>query len=362
MMALGRASVALLLVASSANALHNPSIGLSLARPHPTHPLQLRGGGYASNYLAAGDALISEKKVPSKVSDWTQKHVEIWLKACGLEDVRSNFRTHQIDGSALMGLNEDRILRMDINLVAKQIRVFDAVTHVQKVENMPLRQKIKVPGVLESFWRFFSCRFLMTSEGKSGSELKEELINANSNMALVSALLLGVTMSWAFGATNTCFCNKITGKDCFCSSGFDLDGEALWAFFSFSTIASVLFTSCTITAVVQILAVQECSDDHEITVFFDKLGQDEVLCGPLMIGGIFFTAMAMGVYMVFTEKLGIFYNQKSNWGYITAAICLVIATSQIPTWASIARKLYAAKLYAAWHPEHTGYTSGEILN
>jgi len=285
--------------------------------------------------------------------------VELWLKACSLDDVVRNFRAHQIDGSALMGLNEDRILRLDITTVAKQIKVYDAVTHLQKVENMPQRQKIKVPGVFESFWRFFSCRFLMTSEGKSGSELKEELITANSNMALVAALLLGVTMSWAFGATNTCFCNKITGKDCFCSSGFDLDGEALWAFFSSSMVASVLFASCTITAVVQILAVQECSDDHEITVFFDKLGQDEVLCGPLMIGGIFFTSVAMGVYMMFTEKLGIYYNKQSNWGYVTAAACIVIGASQVPTWAAIARKLYAAKLYAAWHPEHTGYTSGE---
>ena len=67
----------------------------------------------------------------------------------------------------------------------------------------------------------FVRRFLMTSEGKTGNELKEELINANSNMALVSALLLGVTMSWAFGSTNTCFCDKFTGKNCFCSAGFD---------------------------------------------------------------------------------------------------------------------------------------------
>ena len=45
-----------------------------------------------------------------------------------------------------------------------------------------------------------------------------------------------------------------------------VDGQALWAFFSSSMIASILFTACTISAVVQILAVQECSDEHEITV------------------------------------------------------------------------------------------------
>ena len=40
----------------------------------------------------------------------------------------------------------------------------------------------QVPTRLEALWKFLSCKFLMTSEGKSGNELKDELINANSNM------------------------------------------------------------------------------------------------------------------------------------------------------------------------------------
>jgi hypothetical protein len=209
-----------------------------------------------------------------------------------------------VDGSVLLGLNEDRILRMGIDTVAMQMkynpprhlssshshiylqplnpflvvdsdgfqavratrkdpngfmqscsmvvrkptstpheslsrlvffcvaipRVFDATTHLQKFITMPERQKIKVrgsrarglpflsepcslldpqnhaqrrdvrcyslrnphltaiplhhqvPTPLEALWKFLSCRFLMTSEGKSGNELKDELINANSNM------------------------------------------------------------------------------------------------------------------------------------------------------------------------------------
>lgn len=42
----------------------------------------------------------------------------------------------------------------------------------------------QVPGAFESMWLFLTCRFLMTSEGKTGNELKEELIKANSNMVL----------------------------------------------------------------------------------------------------------------------------------------------------------------------------------
>lgn len=75
-------------------------------------------------------------------------------------------------------------------------------------------------------------------------------------------------------------------------------------------------------------------------VFFGKLGQSEVLCGPLMLGGIFFTSAAIGTYIVFNEKLGLYYN-SSPWAYGTAAACVIVAALQIPTWASIARKLYA---------------------
>lgn len=50
----------------------------------------------SAHVSSGGDALISEKRVPTNVGEWQIKDVEKWLDACGLGAVKPLFRNHEV--------------------------------------------------------------------------------------------------------------------------------------------------------------------------------------------------------------------------------------------------------------------------
>eukprot|EP00300_Choanocystis_sp_HF-7_P018639 c20094_g1_i4.p1 GENE.c20094_g1_i4~~c20094_g1_i4.p1 ORF type:complete len:336 (+),score=82.63 c20094_g1_i4:38-1045(+) len=281
------------------------------------------------------------------LKDWSVDQVVAWLRNEGFGEWTEKFARHEIDGDTLLLLTSDDLKEIGVRRVGPRVDILDRIKVLTQKVVKPHAQTLKVPSWPVAILQFFTFAWAETSEGKTASEKKEELQTANLSISLISVLLTGMTYGWFTSTTNTCFCQTDNPELCFCSAGFDLDGDPLWLFHIFSGIASLCFLCSTVFAVLQIVAMNEMSDDDEISNFFDLLDSYESLPGKLVSFGLLFTCLATCVYIVSTGKLGLQTHMHLPYPWIAIiGFCLITLYAGYAL-TSMIRSVYRAKIEVA---------------
>ena len=122
------------------------------------------------------------------VRRWNVLTVAAWIASVNdndFEQYADNFLEHHIDGSALLRLTSEHLDEIGINRVSDRVKLTD---------------------VLAQYLQMFTFDWADTSEGKSGAEIQEELVQANGSIAMVSTLTWAMAWDLLFGSANACFC------------------------------------------------------------------------------------------------------------------------------------------------------------
>lgn len=295
------------------------------------------------NYDSDDDQIGDE----APVEEWDTKDVAKWLEKEGFGDLSERFVRHRIDGSLLYNLDDEDLYQVGVKRVGVRVKL------LMTIQNHSMRDvRFRATTLMEPSWtsaclQFFTFKWAQTSEGKTGNEAKEEISGTSLALSVVSSLLTAICYSWFMDASSDCFCLKGgTNLDCYCSTGFDMDNQPLRAFFFFSGLAGVLFLCGTIVCVLQIIAINEMSDEVEIVLFCDKF-EHETLPGQLCASGLAAMFCACFVYSFNTSRLGALspdshYTAK---GLITLST-ITIAYTYYAT-AKMIKNVYQAKLIAS---------------
>eukprot|EP00299_Pterocystis_sp_00344_P011513 c5385_g1_i1.p1 GENE.c5385_g1_i1~~c5385_g1_i1.p1 ORF type:complete len:247 (-),score=66.83 c5385_g1_i1:63-803(-) len=230
---------------------------------------------------------------------------------------------------------------MGIREVGSRIRMMDAIAKLVRKGMKPETSRLTVPSWPVAFLQIFTFSWAQTSEGKSAAQQKDEITTANTYIALVGAVLAATAFDWFTKTTNACYCNA---EDCYCSAGFDLEGEYLWAFHFLCGVSAASLICGTVFASLQIIAINEMSDDSEIARFSALLGGAETLPGKLVTFGIAAMVSAVILFVIFTVRLGVFSNQHKivPWVHLIC-ICGIFFYSLIIALARMIRVVYQAK-------------------
>jgi hypothetical protein len=179
----------------------------------------------------------------------------------------------------------------------------------------PGTRDLQVPGWGGCFIKMFTFDWADTSEGKSGAEIKDELMNANTSIALVSTLTWAIAWDLFFGSSTACYCSTSKWEQCLCGTAWDMEGRPLVVFYCFTGISAFMFMFSTIFAILQILMVYEMSDDEEVTRFFELLGNDTQLPGAFLFIGMITFCVPLGVYVVYNVTMGLYLPTPDSDGF-----------------------------------------------
>ena len=143
------------------------------------------------------------------VRRWNVLTVAAWIASVNDNDFEryaDNFLEHHIDGSALLRLTSEHLDEIGINRVSDRVKLTDVLAQMQRRCKKPETQNITVPTWLSCYLQMFTFDWADTSEGKSGAEIQEELVQANGSIAMVSTLTWAMAWDLLFGSANACFC------------------------------------------------------------------------------------------------------------------------------------------------------------
>lgn len=308
-------------------------------------------------FSAEGATVVRDAEV---VKGWSVVMVAAWIASINhndFEEYADNFLKHHIDGPMLLKINEGMLEEVGIGRISDRIKLADILSQMQRRCNKPETQKIQVPSWPMCFLEQLTFAWADTSEGKTGSEMQEELVQANSSIALVSTLTWAMAWDLLFGSATSCFCPTDAGGNwdttdidaCFCSTAWDMEGRPLAIFYCFSGLSCMLFLLSTIYAVIQIMMVYEMSDEEEVDTFMSLLQSDAQLPGLFLFLGMICFCVPIGVYLIYTVNLGIIPGPSNRvqlvFSYLAACFALAVTIFgffyQIPKMIS---GVYEAKL------------------
>jgi hypothetical protein len=300
---------------------------------------------------------------PELVLGWSKEMCAAWVSCvCNKRFARHAelFLRHEITGDVLLKLTESDLEGMGLEHIADRIRFSEVLRRMQSRCNKPERRNLTVPSWVRCFaWEQISFGWADTSEGKSGEDMTAEAVNAQSAIALVATLLWGMAWDVFFGTATSCYCPADAAGQwettditkCFCSTAWDMDGLPLMVFYASSGMAAFCFMLSTIFSMMQIMMVYEMSDGQEVEVFMDMLKSDSQLPGRLLLLGISFFIVTLGVVEIYTIGVGIIPGPESMklrvMSYCAACVPLAITVVgfgyQIPR---IIHAVYASKVEA----------------
>lgn len=300
---------------------------------------------------ASTTSLLDE--VDQEVLNWTPREVKNWLEDEGFGRVGEMFLKHQITGAMLFDLRPMDYGLLGIKRVGVRLAIQNQIASLRASKLRMGAKDLKVPMWPQALFQFFSFAWAQTSEGKTGLESKEELCSANLATSLVSALLTAVSYQWFMNVAADCFCRVYddvtlaTTDECYCSpgGGYDLTGAPLRAFFFFSGISALLFLLATVICILQIVGINEMSDEAEMDEFFELLEVHETVAARMVSTGLLCMMGAAFSYVWGTDQLGV----AGEGGGTAKALFFTMLIVLLFVWGCISamiRNVYRAKIAA----------------
>jgi len=256
------------------------------------------------------------------------------------ETVYENIDEHEIDGDMLMKMEEHDLGDLGFVKVGDRLRYWDEILLLRRVSsNLVETRKVQVPGYIGSMISTLTFGWNTLSEGKDGAEMKEEFVNSCTNVAVVSSLVW--TLAWAmfFSIPYDCFCGGSKSAqpgECWCMGGYteDPDYKEIWslipisAFHFLSAMCVTMYWWSTLIAVVQLIAINELSDDKEVEYFMDILGGVASVPGLYMVLGAIIMPIPFFIVAFCEPTFGIMWA-RIMWerqDQFTPIMCAVIGS------------------------------------
>ncbi len=235
--------------------------------------------------------------------------------------------------------------------VGDEFALWDRIEVLQRVCKKPATANLQMPSWPMRLVKLLTFAFADTSEGKSVEDLKNEIVAAHGNVAIVSTLVWAIAFDIFYNCAYSTFClsdalNPLP-PDHFCitSGGFDLDGWRLNAFYCFSGLSAIFLLFSTVFAVIQIIMVFEMSDELELEIFLDLIGGATALPGIFLVIGIVCIPVPITLYMIWNSMHGCYFQTK-HWmedhpaanltnlvmSYVAEAGVLFLAITTIVWW------------------------------
>ena len=223
-----------------------------------------------------------------EVESWSELHVAAWVAAINFGEFSEwadCFVAHVIDGHVLFKLDIDMLEEIGIANLGDRMVLMDIITQLKRRCAKPETREIVVPGWLGCFIKMFTFDWADTSEGKEGAAIKEELMQANTSIAIAATLTWAIAWDLFFGSATACYCDSSAWERCFCGTvcehaarlspatppsqqiltcqclnaasshtgtAWDLEGRALTIFYCFCGLSAFLFMFSTIFAIIQV--------------------------------------------------------------------------------------------------------------
>mmetsp|Transcript_17335 Transcript_17335/g.25492 ORF Transcript_17335/g.25492 Transcript_17335/m.25492 type:complete len:548 (-) Transcript_17335:85-1728(-) len=303
---------------------------------------------------------------------WSCEEVTAWIvtvvpDASIAETVCKSMMESEVDGPILMRLEQRHLQPLGFEQVGPRLRFWKQVCMLKRVSLTLVKTRsltlLPYIGQVKSMLTF---GWAYTSEGKEAVEAKEEMLAANSNIAIVSSLVW--TLAWAmfFSKAHDCYCggpDTSHAGECWCRGGYTNGLGTLWnsgrpeALFHFTSLVSVMmYWWSTLIAILQITMFAEMSDAQETAAFITALGSASTIPGRYMVCGSVFLPFSIAIQMAFEPTFGVWYIRSSLSQVMqdqsNAALCAVSAlvmaciflTSFYWTIPSMIRKVYEAKV------------------
>ena len=125
----------------------------------------------------------------------------------------------------LMGQMDVNMLdEIGIHNLGDRMVLMDVIDQLKRRCLKPGTRDLEVPGWGGCFIKMFTFDWADTSEGKSGAEIKDELMNANTSIALVSTLTWAIAWDLFFGSSTACYCSTSDWAQCLCGTAWDMEG------------------------------------------------------------------------------------------------------------------------------------------
>ena len=143
-----------------------------------------------------------------------------------------------------------------------------------------------------------------------------QIVAAHGNVAIVSTLVWAISFDCFYNCAYSTFClsdaNNPLPADHFCvtSGGFDLDGWRLNVFYCFSGLSAIFLLFSTVFAVIQIIMIFEMSDETELQIFLDLIGDKTSLPGIFLCLGIFCIPVPITLFLIWNSMHGCYFQTK----------------------------------------------------
>jgi hypothetical protein len=258
--------------------------------------------------------------------------------------------------------------------VGDEFALWDRIEVLQRVCNKPGTKELQVPSWPMRLVKLLTFAFADTSEGKSVEDLKNEIVAAHGNVAIVSTLVWAIAFDIFYNCAYSTFClsdavNPLPADHfCVTSGGFDLDGWRLNAFYCFSGLSAIFLLFSTVFAVIQIIMVTqplfllrpqslhyrtrkvslkkqvlclisikptdatpsrpqvfEMSDELELEIFLELIGGATALPGIFLVIGIVCIPVPITLYMIWNSMHGCYF-QTRHWieGHPSANLTVLV--------------------------------------
>mmetsp|Transcript_42538 Transcript_42538/g.85119 ORF Transcript_42538/g.85119 Transcript_42538/m.85119 type:complete len:359 (+) Transcript_42538:36-1112(+) len=348
-----------------------------MAAMMPPFPQQQPQQDYYSLRLQYQRKVLEEWRNPqvTEVERWTKEMVGIWLEFNGFaKHISSKFENNDIDGSILLRLEESHVKNITMRqhffgtgycdeetnahlaksvVFADTLEVWKAVELIQRLCKKMKTRHLQVPSWISRFTQLGTFQWADTSEGKSISDLKNEVTSAAGSVAMVSTLVWAMCWDIFYNSSVDTFCLTSDPTQCYSSGGFDLAGTPLSVFYFSAGICSMCFLFSTLLAVFQMIMVNEMSDEEEIDQFFDLLTMDAQLPGILLFVGMVCFSVPVGVYLIYNVGLGLHPGPPTttmtvfSW-MVTMFTLLISIYGFLYKLPQMIKGVYKAKMDAAW--------------
>jgi len=251
--------------------------------------------------------------------------------------------------------------------VGERMRYWDEILLLRRVSSrLKDTRNVKVPGYIGAMISTLTFGWNTLSEGKDGAEQKEEFVNGCNNVAVVSSLVWTLAWSMFFSIPYDCYCGgskSVRPGECWCMGAYTDDPrfQEFWslipisAFHFLSAMCVVMFWWSTLIAVVQLIAINELSDDKEVEYFMDILGGVASVPGLYMVIGAIFLPLPFFIEAFCEPTFGLMWA-RVMWldrkDQFTPIMCSIIGCILVIIFLSsyyyiipmMVRKIYQAKV------------------
>ena len=151
--------------------------------------------------------------------EWDEDEVEDFLISRGFPEEAKTFHDQRdqddgegITGRIFMRLTEQDLRVAGIKKLGRRIKLAEEIRRLRRIAFKPATSKLVQIGYFRQMFEIFSFHWACTSEGKKAKEIKEEILSANNNIAIISSLVFSIAWGFFFEADIECICGV-----CFCA-------------------------------------------------------------------------------------------------------------------------------------------------